>query len=239
MEGQSGGVVRWCQGRTRSPLEVPVDGSLRLVKAERARAHRVFQVPSELGVGLGDFLDGTADSPRHSGSSPLGGAPQRPGPSAQPQRTREQLDDLIELLTGPFRPGEIVGGVGVVDLVLQFADARLNLAAGSLIELRRATGRLGRPVGQLEAMHLNPRSIEQPRQIAESLLVGELDGEPVEVQAPDGALAAKPRHVGLLGHGPRDGLGPTVIGILLEPRETETLLEAFDVLGPSKGIHVQ
>ncbi len=32
-------------------------------------------------------------------------------------------------------------------------------------------------------MHLNPRSIEQPRQIAESLLVGELDGEPVEKEA--------------------------------------------------------
>ena len=53
---------------------------------KRARAHRVFQVPPELGVGLGDFLDATADSPRHSGPSPLGGAPQRahrpPSPSA-------------------------------------------------------------------------------------------------------------------------------------------------------------
>ena len=45
--------------------------------------------------------------------------------------------------------------------------------------------------------------------------------------------------LGLLGHGPRNGLGPTLIGILFEPRETETLLEAIDVLGPSKGIHVQ
>jgi hypothetical protein len=69
--------------------------------------------------------------------------------------------------------------------------------------------------------------------------VGELDGEPVELQAPDQALAAKPRHVGFLGHGPRNGLGSTLIGIVLKPRETETLLEAIDVLGPSKGIHVR
>ena len=117
---------------------MPVDGSLRLVEAERARAHRVFQVPSELGVSLAIFFTPLRIRHCHSGSSTLGGAPQGTGPSAKPQRTRGQLDDLIELLTSPFRPGEIVGGVGGVDLVLQFPGARLNLAAGPVIELRRA-----------------------------------------------------------------------------------------------------
>jgi hypothetical protein len=88
-------------------------------------------------------------------------------------------------------------------------------------------------------MHFDSRSLEQPSQIGKALLMSELDGEPVELQTPQHALAAKPRHVGFLGNGPRNGLWSTLIGILLKPRETETLLEAVAVLGPSKGIHVQ
>src|SRR6187455_1097543 len=105
--------------------------------------------------------------------------------------------------------------------MLQFPGARLNLAAGSLIELRRGTGRFGRPVGQLEAMHFDSLSIEQPRQIAKALLMSELDGEPVELQTPHRALAVKSRHVGVLSPGPGNGLGPALIGILFKPRETE------------------
>ncbi len=58
-------------------LEAPLDRSLWLVDTERARAHRVFQVPPEPGMGLGDLLDATADPPRDRGPGPLGGAPQR------------------------------------------------------------------------------------------------------------------------------------------------------------------
>ena len=47
-------------------------------------------------------------------------------------------------------------------------------------------------------------------------------------------LAAKPRHAELFGHWPRNGLGPTLIRILFEPRETETLLEAIASLRPAR-----
>jgi hypothetical protein len=63
--------------------------------------------------------------------------------------------------------------VGFVDLALQFARTRLNFASRAVVQRLAASG-LRRTIRQLEAMDFGTRPFEHPREIAEALLVCQL-----------------------------------------------------------------
>ena len=171
-------------------------------------------------MGLRDLLDCAPDAPCDRGPGTLGRTAQRAGPAAKSQRPRKEFDDLIQLLPRAFRARAIVGRLCVVDLVLQLTHPSLDLAARTLIELRHVPSRLGRPIRQLQAMHLDPRALEQSRQIAEALLMSQLRRETIEDQSPHRPAVAE---LDLLHQRP---------GQRIEQRGVAVILRQQDQLAP-------
>ena len=177
--------------------EQPVDRGFRLVDAEVAGAHGVVQVPAEAGMGRRHLLDRAPDPPGHGGSRALGRAAEAARPAAQADGAGERVDELIELLARPLRPSEIVRRVGVVDLALQLHGTRADLAAGAVVEHDVAGRRLGRAIGQLQAVDLDAGLRQQARQVGEPLDLDEAHGLALERRRPQLAVPAE--------HGPRRG----------------------------------
>ncbi len=69
------------------------------------------------------LADRVADPGRHGLSQPLDRfGPGRPGSPTEPDRARELVDDRVVLDPGPLGAAEVVGRVGVVDLLGQLGQ---------------------------------------------------------------------------------------------------------------------
>ena len=103
----------------------------------------------------------------------------------RPRRSESCSTIASSSLAGSLGPARVVRGLGLVDLLLQIAHARLELAARALVEHRARRRRLGRAVRQLQAVHLLARPRQQLRQVEEALLMRELHREAAERQRPE------------------------------------------------------
>src|SRR5690606_28854575 len=96
----------------------------------------VGEVPAELRVRDADPLRGMADAPCHGGARPFCGVAKAPAAAAEAERPRQCSDQLLHLRACLARTPGIVHRLGVVDLLLQVADAGPERAARALVQHR-------------------------------------------------------------------------------------------------------
>ena len=124
---------------------------------------------AEGGVGGGDAPGGVADPVGHGCSGPLRGAALASAASGETEGAGEVVDQRVELGAGPFGSGEVVVGVGVVDVVVEVADAGLVLAAGAGVDHLAGVGLDRGGAGQLDAVDLAAGLGEQHGQVVHAL----------------------------------------------------------------------
>ena len=98
---------------------------------------------------------------------------------ARPSALVEVVDERVELGAGSFGSGEVVIGVGLVDVVLEVSDAGLVLAAGARVDHLAGVGLERAGTGELDAVDLAAGLGEQHGQVVHAPRRREVDGEPV------------------------------------------------------------
>src|SRR5262245_41866083 len=106
-------------------------------------------MPAQSRVGRCDLLDRVPNAPCHSGSRPLSRTSELAAASSETERAAQVFDDSIEFLAGLLGAADVMGGVGLVDFLLEIAHACLEFAAGAVVEHRHVATDLGRAVGKL------------------------------------------------------------------------------------------
>ena len=206
-----------------------------LEPADHAGSDAVVQPVGELHILFADGIEDSAERLANGNSSALDTVGKRAGPTVQPDRRTEVVEQLVQLRPEPGRTFEIVLGVGLFDLAMQLVDAfavraqRLEIVhvvADRRVELAHEVGR----------GHVGPRSFEQLAQPLHTHGIGDLDDVVTVGEAPDGTrsddLAVGHRH----GLQPLERVVPQARGSLDQTEPVQGVGCRIDECPPSADI---
>src|SRR6187200_2001994 len=199
-----------CSGAMHGPRDRPP--GVGLVAAEGAGVHGRGQLAPEARVLVLDARDRLLQRAGdvHAGALRVRGGP--PVASAEADGGGELAGDEVHLLSRPRRALGVVEGLGLLDLLLEVLHARAvgglrrgvkqgaGVAAAGRADLEvglrrhRDRGGVARALGgddDVDRVDLYPGPREQQRKVAHALRVADVERAPLEVDAPDLALAVQ------------------------------------------------